>query len=117
MSTMSVPVSKASSDMAVADCLLDDIESIETITKLLNVPEFGWRELWPSDFTQIDVEASILRLANRKFIEVLVYDRAKRHLVATSKLPVELNSPEVWFALTKRGSAALKEWKREHGLR
>lgn len=114
---MAVPVSSGSMDMAVADCLLDDIESIETITKLLNTPEFGWRKLWPSDFTEADVEAAVRRLASSKLIDVLVYDRTKRHLVAVATIPLELNSPEVWFALTERGSTALNQWKDTHGLR
>jgi hypothetical protein len=94
--------------MFIANMLRDDIESVQTLLKLLNDQELGCRALVGSDVEARDVAGGLETLIRKGWVDVLVYDTKQRELIpSNTPLEVEMFSNETWFRLTDLGRSSI----------
>ncbi len=100
--------------MFILDVLRYDVESVETIVKLLNNPgSIGWRNIWPHDFTADEVTYALLGLATDGMVAALQEHDGPPRLEAASPAILQQAAEvgSLWFALTAKGRQAWEDWE------
>jgi hypothetical protein len=97
--------------MFVVDALRNDVENVAAIVRMLNDRTcFGWRHLWPRDFSEAEVAPVLQQLVRDGLVTPLTYAADRRELVADD--PGACGTPDGgdWFALTDAGRCAWDQW-------
>ena len=89
----------------------DDIENCPSILRMLNNRGcIGWREFWPSDFSDVEVLQELRHLAGEGHIQVLREIGQENQLEPIALDLITEIDEHVWFALTDSGRDAWAQW-------
>lgn len=89
-------------DLLVIDVLMDGIESLEDIVRLLNNPILNYAEINDGQpFYRDEVSTSVLRLCEHGYVDPMTFtdDKLVIRPVSTIDKPIG----EYWFRLTQKG--------------
>ncbi|MDQ6938691.1 MAG: hypothetical protein M3119_00880 [Verrucomicrobiota bacterium] len=90
--------------------LRDDIESVETLLKLLNDEDLGCRAVVNKEVEGADVVRGLEKLIQKEWVQVLIYDPKQKELVPSDTPPATgWFSDETWFRLTNLGRSSIEE--------
>lgn len=99
--------------MFILDVMRHDVaEQVSSIVKLLNDEGgIGWRDCWPSDFTNAEVTQALVRLIQQG--DVAIYaESSPNHLrpVVVETINHDDAVRSLWFGLTDAGKAKWAAW-------
>jgi hypothetical protein len=96
-------------DLLVIDVLMDGIENLEDVVRLLNNPLLNYAEINDGQpFRRDEVSTSVLRLCERGYAEPMTFTDDELVIRSVSRIdkPIE----EYWFRLTPKGRAQGKKF-------
>jgi hypothetical protein len=106
-----------SADMFVLDALVNDIEDVESVLRMLNSDTaLGWSDEWGRPFQRGEVVATLTRLIAKNYVDVLVLasDGKSLESLPSKSLPPS-SYEEVYFAITDRGRTIHRNWDAPSG--
>jgi hypothetical protein len=108
-------VSRQDLDYYVLDSLVNDLEAIEDILRMLNSDSaLGWRDLHPKPFTRDEIVPGLARLIKEELILAYVLDQSGKALVQLgAKVLPDGIWDDAWFSLTPRGRVVHGNWNPE----
>ena len=100
-------------DLYVLDSLSNDIEDIESITRMLNSDsELGWKKEWGAEFSRLDIVTSLTRMVKNDLVRVLAIQGDSPTLteLRSQQMP-DSDLDALCFAITARGRMVHGAWE------
>ena len=99
-------------DMCVLDSLVNDIESVGGILRMLNSDtDLGWVREWGSEFMRVDVVTALTRLVCDELVRAVELQKNDGSLTELPLGFIPASSYDDWyFAVTPRGRMVHDGW-------